>query len=54
MGIEVIKKDVKHINIRVKPNCDVILTVPTDAKDADITYVLKKRAGWISPDDALP
>ena len=45
--IKVIKKDVKHINIRVKPNCDVILTAPINTKETDITYVLKKRAGWI-------
>ncbi len=45
--IKVIKKDVKHINIRVKPNCDVILTAPINTKEIDITYVLKKRAGWI-------
>ena len=45
--IKVIKKDIKHINIRVKPNCDVILTAPINTKETDITYVLKKRAGWI-------
>ena len=47
MNIEVIRKDVKHINIKVKPNCDVILTAPIDTKEKDIAYVLKKRAEWI-------
>ena len=47
MEIEIVRKDVKHINIKVKPNCDVILTVPMETKETDITYVLKKRAEWI-------
>ncbi len=29
--VKVIKKDVKHINLKVKPNGEVILTAPTDA-----------------------
>lgn len=47
MEIEIVRKDVKHINIKVKPNCDVILTTPMETKDTDIAYVLKKRAEWI-------
>lgn len=47
MEIEIVRKDVKQINIKVKPNCDVILTAPTDTKEADIAYVLKKREAWI-------
>ena len=39
MGIQIIKKDVKHINLKVKPNGKVILTVPTDTTDNDIEYV---------------
>jgi predicted metal-dependent hydrolase len=45
--IKIVKKDVKHINLKVKPNGEVILTAPTDSNERDIEYVLKKRADWI-------
>ena len=45
--IKIVKKDVKHINLKVKPNGEVILTAPTDSDERDIAYVLKKRAAWI-------
>ncbi|WP_294951482.1 SprT family zinc-dependent metalloprotease [Sulfurovum sp.] len=45
--IVIIKKDVKHINLKVKPSGEVILTAPTDSNERDIAYVLKKRADWI-------
>jgi len=47
MNIEIIKKDVKHFNLKVKPNCEVILTAPTNSNRRDIEYILKKRANWI-------
>ena len=47
MKIEIVKKDVKQINIRVKPNCEVILTAPPKTTDAHIEYVIKKRTEWI-------
>ena len=47
MNVRIIKKDVKHINLKVKPSGEVILTAPTDSDERDIAYVLKKRAGWI-------
>ncbi len=47
MEIEIVRKDVKHINIKVKPNCDVVLTAPMETKETDIAYVLKKREEWI-------
>ncbi len=47
MPVQIIKKDIKHINIRVKPNCEVILTAPANTTDEHITFVLKKRAKWI-------
>ena len=43
----IIKKDIKNINLRVKPNCDVILSVPLKTSDAHIGYVLSKRSDWI-------
>ncbi len=48
MSVQVIKKDVKYINLKVKPNGEVVLTVPTDTTDNDIEYVLRKRADWIA------
>ncbi len=45
--VKIIKKDVKHINLKVKPSGEVILTAPTDSNKRDIEYVLKKRADWI-------
>ena len=47
MNIQIVKKDVKQINIRVKPNCEVILTAPPKTTDAHIEYVIKKRTEWI-------
>jgi predicted metal-dependent hydrolase len=45
--VRIVKKDVKHINLKVKPNGEVILTAPTNSNERDIAYVLKKRADWI-------
>ena len=47
MNLQIVRKDVKHINLKVKPNGQVILTAPIDSNEKDIEYVLKKRAGWI-------
>jgi len=47
MNINIIKKNVKHINIKVKPSGEVILTVPIDSQQTDIEYALKKKADWI-------
>ncbi|SFV49930.1 Putative predicted metal-dependent hydrolase [hydrothermal vent metagenome] len=47
MNIEIIKKDVKHFNLKVKPDGKVILTAPTNSNKRDIEYILKKRADWI-------
>jgi len=45
--IVVICKDVKHSNLKVKPNKEVILTVPLNMTKKEIDHILKKRAGWI-------
>ena len=47
MQIQIVKKDVKQINIRVKPNCEVILTAPPKTTDAHIEHIIKKRTEWI-------
>lgn len=48
MSVQIIKKNVKQINIKVKPNCDVVLTAPQDTTDDHIDFVLQKRADWIA------
>ena len=48
MSVTIIKKDVKHINIKVKPNLEVVLTAPLETCDTHIASVLKKRASWIA------
>ena len=47
MDVRIVKKDVKHINLKVKPSGEVILTTPMESNERDIAYVLKKRAAWI-------
>jgi len=47
MEVRIVKKDVKHINLKVKPSGEVILTTPMESNERDIAYVLKKRAAWI-------
>lgn len=47
MSIQIIKKDVKNINIKVKPTCEVILTAPLKTTDEHIEFILKKRNSWI-------
>jgi predicted metal-dependent hydrolase len=46
--IQIIKKDVKHINLRIKPNCEVILTAPHIATKEHIDYIINKRTSWIN------
>ena len=43
----IVKKDVKNINIRVKPNGEVILTAPQETQADHIEHILNKRSGWI-------
>jgi len=47
MKVQIVKKDVKHINLKVKPTGEVILTAPEATTQQDIDYVLKKRSEWI-------
>lgn len=46
-NVKIIYKDVKHSNLKVKPNKEVILTVPLCMTDKEIEHILKKRASWI-------
>lgn len=45
------QKTRRKITIKVHPNCDIIITVPEDAKRNDIHKAVMKRARWI--DNAL-
>ncbi len=45
--VVIIKKDVKHINLKVRPTGEVVLTAPKACTQRDIDYVLKKRSEWI-------
>ncbi|KAF3981586.1 MAG: M48 family metallopeptidase [Methylococcales symbiont of Hymedesmia sp. n. MRB-2018] len=45
--ITITRKDIKNINLRVKPTGEVMMSVPTKTTDSHIQYVLKKRSDWI-------
>jgi predicted metal-dependent hydrolase len=46
-NVAIIHKDVKHVNLKVKPTGEILLTVPLDMTDKEIDHVLKKRSSWI-------
>lgn len=46
-NIQISKKDVKNITLKVKPTGEVILTAPKIANDEHIQFIVKKRAKWI-------
>ena len=46
-SVEVIKKEVKNISLKVKPTCEVTLTVPFETDEKYIAHILKKREAWI-------
>ncbi|WP_149710592.1 M48 family metallopeptidase [Campylobacter concisus] len=45
--VKIIKKEVKNITLKVRPNGEVILTAPKTASDEHIKFIIKKRAKWI-------
>ena len=46
--VKIIKKDVKNITLKVKPNGEAILTAPNSASDEHIKFIMQKRAKWIA------
>ena len=44
---EIIRKNVKNINIRIKPNCEVIVSCNKDVDNKSIELLIIKRAKWI-------
>ena len=47
MNVQIVKKSVKHIYLKVKPSGEVVITAPIDCSQKDIDYVLQKHSGWI-------
>ena len=45
--VKIIKKEVKNITLKVRPNGEVILTAPKTASDEHIKFIMQKRAKWI-------
>ena len=46
--VKIIKKDVKNITLKVRPNGEAILTAPNSASDEHIKFIMQKRAKWIA------
>ena len=46
--VKIIKKEVKNITLKVRPNGEAILTAPKSASDEHIKFIIKKRAKWIA------
>ncbi|MFY9079881.1 DUF45 domain-containing protein [Aliarcobacter cryaerophilus] len=45
-NIQITKKDVKNITLKVKPSGEVILTAPKMTSDEHIKFIIKKRTKW--------
>ena len=47
-GVKIVRKDVKNITLKVRPNGEAILTAPNSASDEHIKFIIEKRAKWIA------
>ena len=47
MELTIVKKEVKAINIKVKPTGEVVLTIPSNTTQEYIDKIIKKREKWI-------
>ena len=47
-GVKIVRKDVKNITLKVRPNGEAILTAPKTASDEHIKFIIEKRAKWIA------
>ncbi|RDU63597.1 M48 family peptidase [Helicobacter didelphidarum] len=45
--LTIIKKDIKSISLKVRPNGEIILTTPKQMQEKYIKSILEKRAKWI-------
>ena len=46
--VKIVRKDVKNITLKVRPNGEAILTAPKLASEEHIKFIIKKRAKWIA------
>jgi len=46
--VRIVKKAVKRIYLKVKPDGEAVLTVPPDVSQREIDHILEKRAAWIA------
>lgn len=44
---EIIRKNVKNINIRIKPTCEMVVSCNNDVDNKEIEFLMVKRAKWI-------
>ena len=47
-GVKIVRKDVRNITLKVRPNGEAILTAPKTASDEHIKFIIEKRAKWIA------
>ena len=47
-GVKIVRKDVKNITLKVRPNGEAILTAPNSASDEHIKFIMQKRVQWIA------
>ena len=46
-NVSIVFKNVKHPSVRVKPTCEVVVTVPEMTQQEEIERILLKRQAWI-------
>jgi len=47
MEVSIIRKKIKNLNLRIKPNLEVILSVPMELEDSYIDSFLESKKDWI-------
>ena len=47
-GVKIVRKDVRNITLKVRPNGEALLTAPKTASDEHIKFIIEKRAKWIA------
>ena len=47
-SVKIVRKDVKNITLKVRPNGEAILAAPKTASDEHIKFIIEKRAKWIA------
>lgn len=52
-NVSIVFKNVKHSSVRVKPTCEVVVTVPELTPQGEIERILVKRHAWIETQLAL-